>query len=67
MCFGNSSPPAPKQPPPPPSALQANQEGTRARQEAARRAKMSGLEATMTSGPGGVTDAAPVLKPTLGS
>jgi hypothetical protein len=35
--------------------------------EAARRAKASGLQATMTSGVGGVTDPAPVLKPTLGA
>jgi hypothetical protein len=65
MCF-SSSPPPPKQPPPPPSALQAEQEGLHKKQEMAKQAKASGLEATMTSGPGGVTEPAPVMKPMLG-
>lgn len=66
MCFSSPSPPPPKQPPPPPSALEADREGVRRRQEQAKMAKASGLEATMTSGPGGVTEPAPAMKPTLG-
>ena len=68
MCFASpKAPPPPQAPAPPPSALQANQEGTRSRQDAARRAKLSGLESTMTSGMGGVTEPANVGRPTLGS
>jgi hypothetical protein len=42
-------------------------DATRQRQDMARRARVSGLDATMTSGTGGVIDAAPVGRPTLGA
>jgi hypothetical protein len=42
-------------------------DATRQRQDQAKRAKISGYEASMTSGPGGVIDPAQVGKATLGA
>jgi hypothetical protein len=67
MCFSAPKQPAPQAPPPPPTARDANIDATRQRQEQAKRAKISGFEASMTSGPGGVTGAAPIGKPSLGA
>lgn len=67
MCFSQPKQPPPQAPPPPPTARDANQDALRVRADQAKRARMSGLDANMTSGTGGVLDPVTGLKPTLGA
>lgn len=65
MCAA-PKPPAPVAAPEPVTQSQAESEGTRARQSASRRAGSTGYQATMLTGAGGDTTAAPTAKATLG-
>jgi hypothetical protein len=64
MC--GSKPPQPQAPPAPIPERDSKIDATRERQTAARRASTSGYSATMLTGAGGVTDAAPTTAPVLG-
>lgn len=66
MCGKSTPPPQPTAPPAPVPVADSRIEATRERQNASRRASSSGYSATMLTGPGGVTEAAPTLSPTLG-
>lgn len=65
MC-SSPAPPEPTAPPAPTPVRDAVLEGNRDRQAASRRAAASGYQATMLTGPGGLTSDAPTTSPTLG-
>jgi hypothetical protein len=66
MCGGGSPPPTPAAPPAPTPVRDTKIDGTRERQNSARRASSSGYQATMLTGSGGVQGAAPTTSPVLG-
>jgi hypothetical protein len=63
MCM--AKPPEPKKPPPPPTEREGNLASVHDRQTRAGAA--GGTDDTILTGPLGVTSAAPVAKPSLGS
>lgn len=65
MC-GAKAPPPPQAPPAPIPVRDSNIDALQARQTASRRASSSGYQATMLTGPGGVTDEARPTSPVLG-
>lgn len=65
MC-GGSKAPTPQAPPAPVPERDSNIDATRARQTASRRAAQSGYQATMLTGPGGLSGEAPTTSAVLG-
>jgi len=66
MCGGGTKPPDPVAPPAPIPERDSKLDATRERQRASRNQSVSGYSATMLTGAGGVTDAAPTTAPVLG-